>query len=77
MKSLGAGAFSASGVGFDLAIVMRGVKLTAGAEHVHVLEICRKKGRVIRKTFPIGNNRGRINGWIGQNGIYGRCVRIE
>ncbi len=27
--------------------------------------------------FQIGNNRGRINGWIGSNGIYGRCIRIE
>jgi len=29
------------------------------------------------KRFQIGNNRGRINGWIGENGIYGKCVRIE
>ncbi len=27
--------------------------------------------------FQIGNNRGRINGWISKNGIYGKCVRIE
>ena len=27
--------------------------------------------------FQIGNNRGRINGWIGANGIYGKCVRVE
>ena len=27
--------------------------------------------------FQIGNNRGRINGWIGLNGIYSRCIRIE
>jgi len=24
------------------------------------------------KRFQIGNNRGRINGWIGENGIYGK-----
>jgi len=29
------------------------------------------------KHFQIGNNRGRINGWIGASGIYGKCVRIE
>ncbi len=27
--------------------------------------------------FQIGNNRGRINGWIGFNCIYGKCVRVE
>src|SRR6266851_5492074 len=29
------------------------------------------------KRLQIGNNRGRINGWIGENGIYGKCVRVE
>jgi hypothetical protein len=23
------------------------------------------------KRFQIGNNRGRINGWVGENGIFG------
>lgn len=27
--------------------------------------------------FQIGNNRGRINGWVGENGIFGKCTRIE
>ena len=27
--------------------------------------------------FQIGNNRGHINGWIGENGIYGKCIRVE
>jgi hypothetical protein len=27
--------------------------------------------------FQIGNNRGRINGWISANTIFGKCVRIE
>lgn len=27
--------------------------------------------------FQIGNNRGRINGWVSANGIYGKCVRLE
>ena len=29
------------------------------------------------ERFQIGNNRGRINGWIGRNAIYGKCVRVE
>jgi SOS-response transcriptional repressor LexA len=28
------------------------------------------------ERFQIGNNRGRINGWIGRNAIYGKCIRI-
>ena len=27
--------------------------------------------------FQIGNNRGRINGWVLANGIYGKCVVVE
>lgn len=26
--------------------------------------------------FQIGNNRGRINGWITKTNIYGKCIRI-
>lgn len=29
------------------------------------------------KRFQIGNNRGRINGWVGENDIFGKCTRIE
>jgi hypothetical protein len=29
------------------------------------------------KRFQIGNNRGRINGWVGPNSIFGKCTRIE
>jgi hypothetical protein len=29
------------------------------------------------ERFQIGNNRGRINGWIGPNAVFGRLVRIE
>jgi len=29
------------------------------------------------KRFQIGNNRGRINGWVGENSIFGKCTRIE
>jgi hypothetical protein len=27
--------------------------------------------------FLIGNNRGRLNGWITGNAIYGKCTKIE
>lgn len=29
------------------------------------------------KRFQIGNNRGRINGWVGENSIFGKCTKIE
>lgn len=28
------------------------------------------------KRYQIGNNKGRINGWIGQNGVFGKLVRV-
>jgi hypothetical protein len=27
--------------------------------------------------FQIGNNRGKINGWVTANAIFGKCVAIE
>ena len=42
-----------------------------GAQYLHLIK-AKQGGR-----FQIGNNRGGINGWIGLNGIYGRCMRIE
>ena len=27
--------------------------------------------------FLISNNRGRINGWVNEKSIYGRCIAIE
>src|SRR5438445_2137227 len=42
-----------------------------GRQYLHLIK-ARQGDR-----FQIGNNRGRINGWISRNGIYGRCVRIE
>ncbi|MCA9082171.1 MAG: hypothetical protein KDA58_16535 [Planctomycetaceae bacterium] len=27
--------------------------------------------------FQIGNNQGRINGWISGNSIFGRCIQVE
>ena len=42
-----------------------------GSEYLHLTKA------VNGKRFQIGNNRGRINGWIGTNAIFGKCVKIE
>ena len=42
-----------------------------GNEYIHLIKA------IQGKRFQIGNNRGRINGWIGENGIFGKLVKIE
>jgi len=42
-----------------------------GSEYLHWIKA------VQGQRFQIGNNRGRINGWVSANSIFGRCVRIE
>ncbi|MEP6904333.1 MAG: hypothetical protein ABJA66_21630 [Actinomycetota bacterium] len=42
-----------------------------GAEYLHLIKA------INGARFQIGNNRGRINGWIGANSIFGKCVRVE
>lgn len=42
-----------------------------GAQYLHLIQA--KQGDRVQ----IGNNRGGINGWIGANGVFGRCVRVE
>ena len=42
-----------------------------GAQYLHLIKAIRG-GR-----FQIGNNRGRINGWITAASIYGKCIRVE
>jgi hypothetical protein len=42
-----------------------------GMEYLHLVKAI-QDGR-----FLIGNNRGRTNGWIGPNGIFGRVVSVE
>jgi hypothetical protein len=42
-----------------------------GAEYLHLVKA------IQGERFQIGNNRGRINGWVGAKGIYGKCVRVE
>src|SRR5712691_2787164 len=42
-----------------------------GNEYLHLVKA------IQGPRFQIGNNRGRINGWITGNSIFGRCVRVE
>lgn len=42
-----------------------------GAEYLHLVKA------IQGKRFLIGNNRGKINGWITANTIYGRCIKVE
>lgn len=42
-----------------------------GREYLHLVKA------IQGKRFQIGNNRGRINGWISAGAIYGRCCRID
>jgi hypothetical protein len=42
-----------------------------GAEYLHLVKA------IQGERFQIGNNRGHINGWIGANGIFGKCMKIE
>src|SRR5262245_33872232 len=42
-----------------------------GREYLHLVKAI-QGGR-----FQIGNNRGRINGWVAAGAIFGKCVRVE
>ena len=42
-----------------------------GADYLHLVKAI-QGGR-----FQIGNNRGRINGWVTAHAIFGKCIRIE
>jgi hypothetical protein len=42
-----------------------------GREYLHLIKA------IQGERFQIGNNRGRINGWISAGAIFGRCVQIE
>jgi hypothetical protein len=42
-----------------------------GREYLHLIKA------VQGERYQIGNNRGRINGWVSRNGIFGKCVRVE
>ena len=42
-----------------------------GRQYLHLIKA------VQGARFLIGNNRGRTNGWVGPNCIYGKCIRVE
>src|ERR1022692_529837 len=42
-----------------------------GKQYLHLVKA------IQGKRFQIGNNRGRINGWVGENSIFGKCTKIE
>ena len=42
-----------------------------GSQYIHLIKA------IQGKRFQIGNNRGRINGWITAGSIYGKLVRVE
>ncbi len=42
-----------------------------GREYLHLIKA------IQGERFQIGNNRGRINGWVSGNAIFGKCIRVE
>ena len=42
-----------------------------GREYLHLVKA------IQGARFQIGNNQGRINGWISANSLFGRCIRVE
>ena len=42
-----------------------------GNEYLHLVKA------IQGKRFQIANNRGLINGWVGENSIFGRLTKIE
>ena len=42
-----------------------------GREYLHLVKA------IQGPRYQIGNNRGRINGWVTAGAIFGKCVRVE
>ena len=42
-----------------------------GREYLHLVKA------VQGPRFQIGNNRGRVNGWVTAGAVFGKCVRVE
>ena len=42
-----------------------------GYEYLHLIKA------IPGERFQIGNNRGRINGWVSANAIFGKCITVE
>jgi len=42
-----------------------------GNEYLHIVKA------IQGDRYQIGNNRGLINGWVGRNSIFGKCIGTE
>ena len=42
-----------------------------GNEYIHLIKA------IQGKRYQIGNNKGRINGWITFNSVYGKLIKVE
>lgn len=42
-----------------------------GAQYLHLVKAVKDE------LFQIGNNKGRINGWVSRVRIYGKCIKVE
>jgi hypothetical protein len=42
-----------------------------GRQYLHLIKA------IQGDRYQIGNNRGRVNGWVSRGGIYGKCIRVE
>ncbi len=42
-----------------------------GNEYLHLVKA------IQGQRFQIGNNKGKINGWVGPNGIFGKLEKVE
>ena len=64
----------ASSLSVDDIVLVR----VGGNDYLHLIKAI-QPGDVLGNglRFQIGNNRGRINGWVGPNSIYGKATRIE
>jgi hypothetical protein len=61
------------------------VPIDASTLKVGDIVLCKVRGReylhlvkaIQGQRFQIGNNRGRINGWVSGNAIFGRCIKVK
>jgi hypothetical protein len=42
-----------------------------GSQYLHLIKA------IQGNRFQIGNNKGHINGWVGNNCVYGLCTKVE
>jgi len=44
-----------------------------GSEYLHLIKAKNEK----QERYQIGNNKGKINGWVKKSAIFGKCVKVE